>query len=89
MPKYLPLLLLLTGCVTDPVETSAPPVKHVQVCYVEIDLIPWTKTEKGAKCPNGETAGTRAFTWEQDPGECSFEAMYPGSKINPVYGCFQ
>ena len=85
----LPLSLLLVGCdITEPTKTTAPPVKHVQVCYVEIDLIPWTKTEKGAKCRNGETAGTRAFTWQQDPGPCSFEAMYPGS-IDSVYGCFQ
>lgn len=85
----LPLSLLLVGCdITEPTKTQAPPVKRVQVCYVEIDLMPWTKAEKGAKCPNGSEAGTRAFYWKQDPGECSFEAMYPGS-IDSVYGCFQ
>lgn len=87
MLKYLPLLLLV-GCLTDPVETSKPPEKRVQVCYVEIDLLPWTKAAKGSKCPNGTESGTRAFTWKQDPGPCSFEAMEPGS-IDPVYGCFQ
>lgn len=85
----LPLSLLLVGCgITEPTKTTAPPVKHIQVCYVEIDLIPWTKTEKGAKCPNGETAGTRAFTWEQDPGECSVFDIDRDS-FSPIYGCFQ
>lgn len=87
MLKYIPILLL-AGCITDPVQTSRPPEKRVQVCYVEIDLLPWKKAPKGSICPNGTEAGTRAFYWKQDPGQCSFEVMEPGS-IDPVYGCFE